>query len=435
MQTNQVISLSPSSNNEIDIVLRKHQLEVYNNFKRFNVLICHRRFGKTVLAIVWLMIKALQCPHNRPQVHYFAPSYAQAKRVAWNYLKDFCSTLEGTTFNEAELKATLPNGATISLGSADNPDSSRGIYSDACVLDEPAQMPPRMWTEILRPALSDRKGEALFIGTPNGRQGLFYDMWQVAQNSEDWSYGMFKASETGVIDSIELQAARRLMSTAEYEQEFECSFDSAICGAYWAEEMTKAEQAGRIGNFTYDSGKPVHVSMDLGISDATACWFYQTNGSDVTLINYKEYVNSSIPDIVKHWRTLPYLYGKVVLPHDGKVRSLSTGITRQQTFQELGCDTVIAAKTDLMDGIEVARRFISRCKFNKMDCFRGIEALRMYRSDYDEKKGVLALKPLHNWASHPADSFRYLATVPLDSLTNTWSDIDYSRIDQQRGYG
>lgn len=431
MAQHKVISQSQSAKNELDIVLREHQYAVFSDFKRFNILVAHRRFGKTVLAIVWLLIKALECPHNRPQVHYFAPSYAQAKRVAWNYLKDFCSTIEGTVFNESELKAILPTGATIQLGSADNPDASRGIYSDACVLDEPAQMPPRMWSEILRPALSDRKGCALFIGTPNGRQGLFYDTWTIAEDQPDeWYHGMFKASTTNVIDPVELQAAKRVMSGPEYEQEYECSFDSAIRGAYFAEEMTKADNDGRIGVFSYDSSRPVHIALDLGINDATAAWFYQTEGNRVTLIDYKEYVNSSLPDMVKHWRSMPYLYGKVVAPHDVKNRSLSTGITRQQTLTDLGCDVIVAPKTDLMDGIEYARRFIQRCSFDKLNCFRGIEALRMYRSDYDDKRGVLALRPVHDWCSHPADSFRYLATVPLDSLTNTWSHVDYNQLDR-----
>ena len=428
-----VISQSQSNKSELIISLREHQLSVYNNLQRFNILIAHRRFGKTVLAIIWLLLKALQCPHNRPQVHYFAPTYSQAKRVAWAYLKDFCATIEGTVFNEAELKAVLPTGATIQLGSADNPDASRGIYSDACVLDEPAQMPPRMWSEILRPALSDRKGCAMFIGTPNGRQGLFYDTWEAAENDDTWYRGMFKASETGVIDPIELQAAKRVMSKPEYEQEYECSFDSAIKGAYWAEEMTKADTEGRIGSYSYDSGYPVHIAMDLGINDATACWFYQINGNRVNLIDYKEYVNTSLPDMVTHWRKMPYVFGKIVLPHDAKNRSLSTGITRQQTLQDLGCDTVIAPKGDLIDGIELTRRFISKCCFNKINCFRGIEALRMYRSDYDDKKGVLMLRPVHDWTSHPADAFRYLATVPLDTLNNTWSHVDYTEMDRRYG--
>jgi len=139
----QIISKSQSASNQssskIEINFRQQQMDCYVQFKRFNVIVAHRRFSKTVLAVLWLILKAIQCDKPRPQVHYFAPSYAQAKRVAWNYVKDFTRTLGGTTYNEQELKATLINGATIQLGSGDNPDASRGIYSDAVVLDEVAQ--------------------------------------------------------------------------------------------------------------------------------------------------------------------------------------------------------------------------------------------------------------------------------------------------------
>src|SRR5512139_1590895 len=190
------------------IKLREQQREVLRSQARFNVLVAHRRFGKTVLAIWILIHKALACPLHRPQVHYFCPTYAQAKRVAWAYLRDYASVIPGTEFNESELRAVLRNGAVIQLGSADNPDASRGIYSDFAVLDEPAQMPERFWTEVLRPALSDRKGGALMIGTPAGRHGLFYDSFTQAPNHPDWWRGMYKASETGIIDHEELESAQ-----------------------------------------------------------------------------------------------------------------------------------------------------------------------------------------------------------------------------------
>ena len=164
----------------LNLPLRPLQQEVFLSLNRFNVLLCHRRWGKTYLALIVLIVKALQCPLPRPQVGYYAPTYSQAKKVAWAYLREFLDGMPGVVFNEAELKATLPTGAVIMLGSGDNPDSSRGMYFDYVVLDEPAQMPARLWTEVLRPALSDRKGGALFIGTPMGRHGLLYDSYQNA---------------------------------------------------------------------------------------------------------------------------------------------------------------------------------------------------------------------------------------------------------------
>ncbi len=416
----------------VQVNLRPHQREVWGRPERFKVLLAHRRFGKTVVAISLLFKAALECPHRRPQVHYFCPTYSQAKRVAWQYVKDASAAFPGSIHNEAELKTTLPTGATIQLGSAENPDANRGIYSDFSVLDEPAQMPPRMWSEVLRPALSDREGGALFIGTPKGRHGLLYDLWSATGLSDGWWRKQYRASETGIIADSELQDARRTMSVAEYDQEYECSWDAAIQGAYWAAEMQRAEGQGRLAPTLYLSTTPVNICMDLGINDATACWFFQLNGDEVRFIDYAEYTNMGLADIVKDWRARGYLYGKVIVPHDAGVRSLSTGQTRQQTMHQLGCDTVMAPKADVMDGIEAVRSMLGRCRFDDTRCKDGIEALRQYRADWEDKKGVLKLRPLHDWTSHAADAIRYLAVTGTSALTGSWGEIDYSRMDRGR---
>lgn len=413
--------------------LREHQLEVYENLRRFNVLLAHRRFGKTVLAIVVLLTKALECKHTRPQLAYYCPTYSQAKRVAWNYVHELAGPIKGVKFNEAELKCTLPNGAMIQLGSADNPDASRGIYLDYVVLDEPAQMPPKMWTEVLRPALSDRKGGALFIGTPQGRHGLFYDSYTEAATNPEWWRGIFKASETGIVDADELQSAQRAMSPAEYAQEYECSFDAAVKGAYWADAMAKADADGRIKEqLAHRAGHQVHIALDLGINDATACWFFQTDGEMVRFIAYAEYTNMGLPDIVADWKARPYTYGKVIVPHDAQNRSLSTGQTRQQTLYQLGVDTVVAPKVPVIDGIEAVRLFLNRCSWDATACRQGVEALRQYRADWQDKNGVLKLQPLHDWTSHGADAMRYLAVTGLDAVANSWAQLDYSNMDAAR---
>lgn len=410
--------------------LREQQREIMRSMARFNVLVAHRRFGKTVLALWVLIHKALSCKLHRPQVHYFCPTYAQAKRVAWAYLRDYCSVLPRVDFNESELRCTLPNGSIIQLGSADNPDASRGIYSDFAVLDEPAQMPERFWTEVLRPALSDRKGGALMIGTPAGRHGLFYDSFQHAETAPDWWRGMYKASDTGIIDHEELQSARRSMTHAEFQQEYECSFDAAIKGAYWADVMARLEAGGRICKLPYEPGKQVHIGIDLGMNDATAAWFFQLDGRSVRFIDHAEYTNSGLPDIVADWRRRSYLIGKVIAPHDINVRSLSTGQTRKQTLHDLGCDVIVAPNIPIIDGIEAVRQFLSRCSFDSINARHGLEALRQYRSDWDDKQGVLRLRPLHDWTSHSADALRYIAVAGTEQLSGDWgSDIDYSRMD------
>ncbi len=194
---------------------------------RFLVLVWHRRAGKTVFAILELLLAALACSRPSGRFGYIAPQLKQAKIVAWDYLKHYARFIPGCDINESELQVTLPNGAKVRLFGADNPDSFRGIYLDGVVLDEIAQMKPEVWGEIIRPALADRKGWALFIGTPKG-VNLFSELYFRALKGEDgWGADMKRAHETGVIPADELEKARREMSPPQYAQEFDCDFAAA----------------------------------------------------------------------------------------------------------------------------------------------------------------------------------------------------------------
>lgn len=403
-------------------------MQVYKQQQRFNVLLAHRRFGKTVLAVMISIIENLKVSnHKQPQTFYYAPTFSQAKKVAWMYFKDYTRPM-GATFNESELRVDMPNGGIIYLGSADNPDASRGLYAHHVVMDEPAQMPTRMFTEVIRPALSDHKGGLLMIGTPQGRHGLFYDKYTQAEDSNGWERFMLKASETGIIDDEELEAARQDMSKSEYEQEYECSWDAAIRGAYYAEAMSKIERKGQICPLVYDETKLVHCAFDLGYNDATAIWFFQLDGDRVKLINYDEVSNMGLPDIVKELQKQPYNYGAMIFPHDVEVHGLNTGQTRKQTLEGLGIEVVVAPKAaDLMADIDRTRTFINRCWFDVGACKDGIEAIRHYRSDWSMKNSVLSLRPIHDWSSHGSDSLRYLATTDLSKLDKSgWSsEIEY----------
>jgi hypothetical protein len=410
---------------QIEVALRPQQLEVFDNMKRFNVLLAHRRLGKTWFAVWVLIMKVLTCPLPNARGAYYAPTFSQAKRISWDYAKAFCAQIPGAVFNEAELRIDIGD-KRIQLGSADNPDSSRGIYLDFAVLDEPANMPARMWSEVLRPALSDRNGGALFIGTPQGRFGLLYDSYNLAENDPDWARWAFRADETGIIPDEELRALQRSMSKAEYEQEMLISWDAAIRGAYWADAM----QRTTIGTYAPLPGKRVHLALDLGMNDATAVWFFQLDGNVPIFINYVEFSNMGLPDIVADWRARPYLYGKVICPHDINVRSLSTGQTRLETLRALGCDVVVAPKVDVMDGIEAVRQMLPRARFDKEACIHGIEALRQYRADWEDKKGVLMLRPRHDRFSHAADAMRYFAVSGIETLGDSWSNLDYTPMRQ-----
>jgi len=199
------------------------------------------------MAINELIHEALGCALERPRFAYIAPLYRQAKAAAWDYLKAYTAAIPGPEVHETELRVTLPGDRQIRLYGADNPDALRGLYLDGVILDEYAQMSPPAWTEVIRPALADRKGWALFIGTPMGHNG-FREMYEFARTGErgDWWAACYRASETGVIDADELAAARATMGEDECALEFECSFEAAIKGAYYGREMAAAEAEGRV---------------------------------------------------------------------------------------------------------------------------------------------------------------------------------------------
>jgi phage terminase large subunit len=189
---------------------RGPQLEIHNALDgtRFVVSVAHRRMGKSVAAINHLIKAALQSDRESPRYAYISPTYTQSKRVAWDYLLKYTDPLEATA-NISEMRVDF-YGRRISLYGADNPDSLRGIYLDGVVLDEVGDMNPKIWTEILRPALTDRGGWALFIGTPKG-QNHFKELRDRAETEDDWALLEFKASETNILPETELAAARKEM--------------------------------------------------------------------------------------------------------------------------------------------------------------------------------------------------------------------------------
>ena len=380
-----------------------------------------------MFAINQLIKDTFTCQYPNARTAYLAPLYRQAKTVAWDYVKHFTRPIPGVVYNEQELRADFPNGARIQLYGCDNPDSLRGIYLDSVVLDEYAQMTPRAWTEVIRPALSDRKGRAVFIGTPMGHNN-FYDRYMQAQELDGWFSALYRASETGIVNDIELAAAKREMTEPEYQQEFECSWSAAIRGAFWAKEMQRAEDEGRITSVPYDDQYPVKTSWDLGIKDSTVIWFAQEIGSEVRFINCMAFQGTGLPDMVRELNKLPYIYDQHKAPHDIKVRELGSGVDRLTTAQQLGVSFDVAPKMPVQDGIQATRSLINRAVFDREKCQDGIEALIQYRSEYNDKRGVFSKAPLHDWCSDYADSMRYYAVCPSNSGYST--HIDYSRANQ-----
>lgn len=398
-------------------VPRTFQAELHKKLTRFSVLVCHRRFGKTVFCVNHMIDSGLRCTKPHPRFAYLAPLYGQVKRVAWDYLKQYTQNIPGVKVNEADLRVDIPRptGDTcrFSLLGADNPDSLRGIYLDGGILDEFAQMHPATWKEVIRPSLSDRQGWAVFIGTPKGRNA-FYDLYnhatkQMESGSKDWLSSLYKASETKIISLAELESARQTMDESEYNQEFECDWGAANIGSYYGKIIEKLEKDGRISNVPYDPAIPVTTYWDLGVSDTTVIWFCQRVGQEIRLIDYLEDAGLGIPDYVKKLKEKGYLYDEDVLPHDAAARELGTGRSREETLRGLGRRTRIVPRQSIEDGINATRLVLARCWFDKSKCGRGIEALKEYSRKWDPKNQMFLSTPLHNWASNGADAFRQLA--------------------------
>lgn len=389
---------------------RPLQLQIHDALTedRFGVVVCHRRFGKTVMAINHLIRAAIECPLDRPRMGYVAPTLKQAKAVAWDYLKYYCRPIPGVSFNETELRADLPNGSRVRLFGADSPDSLRGIYLDGVVLDEFGMMQGRTWSEVIRPLLTDRKGWALFIGTPNGKNA-FWDIRNHAQSASGWYLATFRSEDTDILPVEELVDARSTMTEDEYAQEFGCSFEASVRGAVFAKELAQARADKRIGRCPYDPMLPVNTAWDLGVGDATAIWFAQLVGNEVRVVDYYEASGEGLHHYASILDKRGYKYGRHIAPHDIAVRELGSGRSRLEIAAGLGIKFEVVKNLKLEDGINAARMLIPRCWFDEVKTAPGVEALQNYRWDFNQRLDEFKATPVHDWASHAADAFRYLA--------------------------
>jgi hypothetical protein len=332
------------------------------------------------------------------------------KQVVWDYLQEFARPVPGVMFNQSELRCDFPNGGQVRIYGSDNPDSLRGLYFDLVVLDEYGLQAPKVFSEVIRPALSDRQGAAVFLGTPAGKN-QFYDVSQQAQRDDTWGFSEHKASVTGIIPVEELAAARKDMTADEYAQEYECSFEASIKGAIFAAELDAARSSLRIGRCPVDPILPVDTDWDLGVGDSTSIWFSQSvRTGEVRLVDYHEASGEGLPYYAQILKQKGYTYGTHWAPHDIQVRELASGRSRLETAASLGIRFAVCPAVPLEDGIHAARMLFPRCWFDAEKCRAGLEALQHYRRDYNTRLNEFKATPVHDWSSHGADAFRYLAT-------------------------
>jgi hypothetical protein len=356
------------------------------------------------------------CKSRNPLFGYIAPYRSQAKSVAWGYLKQYAAPISQQA-NEQELEITLVNGAKIRLFGADNADAMRGLGFDGVLLDEFGDFKPSVWGSIIRPALSDKQGWAVFMGTPKGKN-QFWDVYQTSRmNPEEWFSLRLKASDSGILPQSEIDAVKAQISEDQFMQEYETNFEAAIIGAFYGVEMRMAADDGRITEVKYDPSLSTYTAWDLGYRDDTAIWLYQVVKGEIHIIDYHSVSGASIPEIAKVVLKKPYHYMKHYLPHDARAKTLAA--QGKSIIEQLGeflglSNLAIVPDLSVQDGIQAVRMTLPRCYFDEEKCLEGIEALRQYQREWDEDKKSFRSSPKHDWTSHGSDAMRMLAIAWRD---------------------
>jgi phage terminase large subunit len=412
------------------VLYGRRQFRAYRTrTQRYAVLVAHRRCGKTVACVQGLIDRSttLTLPHGR--YAYVGPYLSQAKETAWEYLKRFAEPIIANK-NEGELWVETTKGDRIRIHGADNPDRLRGAYLDGVVLDEYADMRPSVYSAIVRPMLADRAGWATFIGTPRGRNE-FHKIWTQAQGDPRWFAQMLRASETCRIDDSapqcnkckerhtggvcpkEIADSRRDMTPEEYAQEWECSFDAAIQGAYYGKEIAEAERAGRVTEVLREPAAPINCSWDLGISDngLMALWVFQVVLGQIRVLDQYSNAGFGLDHYVRWLNDRGWAQRTDWVPHDAKVRELGTGKSRIETLTSMGCRLELVPNLGRSDGINATRIEIGRMWFNQATTAEGLEALRQYRTEYDERTKTFGDSPRRDWTTDIADAARYMAVA------------------------
>ncbi len=397
---------------------RLYQARLWNYLERGGkraVAIWHRRAGKDEVGLYWTARAAALRPGN---YWHLLPQASQARKAIWESVNPhtglrrideiFPSHLR-VSMRDEDMRIRLWNDSVWQVVGSDNFNSLVGASPIGLVFSEYALADPHAW-DYLRPILAENDGWALFLFTPRGRNHA-YDLYQMAKNQPDWFVEKLGVEESCVIPQ-EVIANERASGMSEdmIRQEYYCSFNAALPGAYYAGLLADAEMSGRLRDVPWNPQLPVITAWDLGIGDATAIWFCQSVGGEIHLIDYYENFGVSLDHYASILRQKPYAYLEHILPHDAMVADLSSGRSRLQFLSGLGIDArVLPRERNVADGIEAVRSLLPRCWFDSEKCKKGIEALRHYRCDYKAELKIFSARPRHDWSSHAADSFRYLA--------------------------
>lgn len=403
-------------------------LKALNSGVKRAVWCCHRRAGKDLTILNWVIAKL--CEESQT-CFYIMPSYAQAKKVIWDALTndsmriiDYFPPEIIAQKNSQEMKIRLKNGSLFQLIGSENIDSLMGTNPKIVIFSEYALQDPIAW-DYIRPILRVNNGYAIFISTPRGKNH-FYDIFRTAQTTDDWFAERLTVDDTKVLNKEDIEKERNDgMSEELIQQEFYCSFDRGVEGSYYSKLLLKMEEEERITNIAYDPYKPVFTSWDLGFDDSTSIIFFQLSGTEIRIIDCEEHSTRTLAWYKDLLDKKPYKYGIHLFPHDVEnVDGLITGCTRREFLEELGINVTTVSKLLVADGIESVKALMtSRLFIDKNKCKSLIKSLEHYHREWDEKKKIYKNAPLHDWSSHYSDALRYLA-VGLNKISGLNKSLD-----------
>jgi len=308
----------------------------------------------------------------------------------------------------------------------------RGTACYMAIFSEYATQDPQAW-EVLRPALAQNSGIALFCSTPFGKNH-FWDLYQLSTSSSKWYSSTLTATDTGHIPQEILDDERREMSEDKFLQEYHVSFNAGVEGAYYAKYLNKMKLNNQIGDVPYEVGFPVHTAWDLGVADSTCIVFWQNIGQSIRIIDYYENNSHGLEHYAGILRDKDYVYGKHVAPHDIAVRELGSGMSRLEKARSLGINFIIAPNLPIIDGIEAVRSTLGKCWIDAVKCKRLIKVIDNYRKEWDAKHKVYRDRPLHDQYSDGADALRMLC-VSLPKTRDGLSPEDLEKRYQEAMYG
>jgi hypothetical protein len=369
---------------------------------------------------------------------HILPTYKQAKGIIWDGIG-----ADGFRFmdhfppeivvgkNETELKLELANGSIYRLLGSDNTDQLVGMNPVGLVFSEYAIQDPQAWA-LLSPILVENQGWASFIFTPRGKNHAF-DLWEANRANPEWSCSLLTIADTR--RDAEGESNSPVMTDADVQneissgnidqdtaqQEYYCDFAGVFAGSYYGTIISELYQRNQIRSIPYDPSLPVFTCWDLGRHDATAIWFIQSlRGFEYRVIDYYEEEGYPLDYHIRQVRRKPYVYAEHYAPHDINVTEYTTGVSRFEAARRLGITFRVIPKLPIYDGIAAARAVLPKCWFDSSSCAKGLKALQNYHREYDDKHRVYRDIPVHDWASHGADAWRYFATSvqPINDYTN-----------------